>query len=121
LGKTVPHSHGRSSEAAEEVALQCYNPYLARPMEASHDWGGSHGGRSEASLEDIIDSIIRNSLRSGGIPDSISILINFGTEKNHILYSTNKKDHNCRWTYCVCISMSSYFTTVLYFNKLSIF
>jgi hypothetical protein len=48
-----------------------------------------------ASTEEIIDSIIRNSIRSS-IPDSISILINFGTDNNHILYSTDKNNHNCR-------------------------
>jgi hypothetical protein len=76
---------------ADEADLKCYNPFLAGVSR----YGSHYGQEQEGSLEDIIQSIMRNSMRSS-LPDSISILINFGTENNHVLYSTDRKDHNCR-------------------------
>ncbi|XP_023338013.1 uncharacterized protein LOC111708774 isoform X2 [Eurytemora carolleeae] len=50
--------------------------------------------RSKFSVDDIISSVVTNSEKSS-MPGSISILINYGTDHSHILYSTANADHGC--------------------------
>ena len=38
---------------------------------------------------------MRNSEKRS-VPDSISILVNYGDDNSHILYNTANEEHNCR-------------------------
>ena len=38
---------------------------------------------------------MQKTFEKSSIPDSISILINYGTENNHILYDASHVTHNC--------------------------
>ena len=51
--------------------------------------------RPDKKVEDMVNSILKNSARSS-IPDSISVLINFGPYHNQIMYSTESEEHNCQ-------------------------
>ena len=56
--------------------------------------------RSKFSVDDIISSVVTNSEKSS-MPGSISILINYGTDHSHILYSTANADHGCGVSYMI--------------------
>ena len=46
------------------------------------------------SFEEMFDGLVKTFQKSS-IPDSISILINYGTDNNHILYDATHANHNC--------------------------
>ena len=46
------------------------------------------------SFEEMFDGLAKTFQKSS-IPDSISILINYGTDHNHILYDASNINHNC--------------------------
>jgi hypothetical protein len=67
----------------------------------------------KTSVEEMFDGLVKKFQKSS-IPDSISILINYGTDNNHILYDATHANHNysqiqtwnpfsevCQDVYCV--------------------
>ena len=83
--------------------MYCYNPHFSyRP-------GGGARGRAagnelspnvtqQISLNKNFDSVVLGIVKNfqqRSLPDSISILINFGTEKDHILYDADNTNHEC--------------------------
>jgi hypothetical protein len=52
------------------------------------------GVEDNVSFEDMFNGMVK-SFQKSSIPESISILINYGTETNHILYDASQANHNC--------------------------
>ena len=76
-----------SEENLEELLNEVENPTHVRKHGSIHD--------TKLSVNDIINGILKNNEKTS-IPESISILINYGTDHSHILYSTANADHNCK-------------------------
>ena len=75
---------------------QCYNPYFSHKARGSSSFINSNAEvlNWSKNFDSTVHGIIRN-FQENSLPESISILINFGTIGNHILYDADKEGHDC--------------------------
>ena len=83
----------------------CYNPFIEEKNLRSKkgyndvylDGAEFHNetiSKVDISYDDIFNSLVK-SFQKSSIPDSISMLINYGTDKSHILYDASHVNHHC--------------------------
>ena len=71
----------------------CYNPYYNPLKELSMKSQNNTDLVQKDDFDSIVMGIMKN-FEQNSLPDSISILINFGTEKSHVLYDADQVFHS---------------------------
>ena len=74
------------------------SPGLSAKSRSWHNLVSTPGEEEENDhATDIFESVFRDNKRYG-MPDSISILVNFGNDLKKILYNAEKQAHGCKVT-----------------------
>ena len=91
----------------KDIESTCYNPFMEdknlRFVKTINDvfLDGTEFNNetvmefeNSMSYDDMFDNLVK-SFQKSSIPDSISMLINYGTEGSHILYDASHVNHDC--------------------------